>query len=599
MRAKKYIIKGMLLVSLLTAGTSCKKSFLEENNPSSQSTDQFFATRAGYENLVNGAYSTLRSIYNSKDYQNVTELGTDIVTQNFTGSLQPLNQYTITFDSNEGSISAYWRLLYAGLKNVNAVVDRGPSVTTIDKDPEGIDPAVVTQRVAEGKALRALYLFQIVRNWGKAPLIINETIVPSQEATLSEAPQFYTQILKDLTDAIAVLPARQTGANYGRMSASAAKHLRALVYLTRGYETYADANDFTNAYNDAVSVINTSGHALLPDFQQVHRQSNETNNEIIFSVGFSNAANNNTNNWPKWYLFPYREGWQGLSKSAIYSNDDVFGIPTKYLYLLYDWQKDRRAEVTFMSPVNGNPATSTDGKNNGKNWFQATSAVAGKYALGDTVIYFPVPTDPNYKQWTDADRAKVKYVVYNYPTGDPADVSGDDYYKVAFQTSNSNTRAWLPVWKFKDANTIYNESNAGSGTRDIYIFRLAETYLIAAEAAVKKGDNPNALFYLNKIRARAEKTAGSLVKSGTVTIDDILDERALELFGEAPRWNDLQRTKKLNERVLKYNWDATHITGGVSSQLTLASTKFYLRPLPLSWINSISNNSEITNNPGW
>lgn len=130
---------------------------------------------------------------------------------------------------------------------------------------------------------------------------------------------------------------------------------------------------------------------------------------------------------------------------------------------------------------------------------------------------------------------------------------------------------------------------------------MAETYLIAAEAYVKKGDNANALFYLNKVRQRAEKAPGSLVKSegSTVTIDDILDERAIELFGEAPRWNDLQRTGKLNERVLKYNWDVTHITGGIPAQLTEGSTQFYLRPVPLQWLNSLSNGQELGNNPGW
>jgi len=596
MKAKKYMIKGMLALSLLMGGVSCSDN-LEEINYSSQSAEQFFASKAGYENLINGCYAGLRTVFNTKDYQNITQMGTDIITQNYPGSINPLNQYTVTFDANQGSLLNQWNRLYAALKNVNAAIDRAPNVIT--EGPDGIAEETLSQRVAEAKALRALYLFEIVRNWGKGPLMLSEPMSPTTTAEIAEAPGFYNQIIKDLTEAIAVLPARQTGANYGRMSASAAKHLRALVYLTRGYETYAAADDFTNAYNDAVAVINTSGHALLSDFQQVHRQANEMNNEIVFSIGFSNATNNNVNEFPKWYLFPYREGWAGLSKSAIYSNDDVFGIPTKFLYLLFDWHKDRRAEVTFMSPVNGNPATSTDGTNRGKNWFQSTSPVAGRFALGDTVIYFPVPTESKYKSWTEAEKSKVKYAVYNYPTGDPMDMTDEDYYKNAYQTTNSTTRAWLPVWKFKDVNTIYNESGAASGTRDIYLYRLAETYLIAAEAAVKKGDNGNALLYLNKIRARAEKVPGSLVKTGSVTLDDILDERALELFGEVPRWNDLQRTRKLAERALKYNWDLTHINGGIQTQLTLGSTKFNLRPLPLSWLNSLSNQSEIENNPGW
>jgi len=423
---------------------------------------------------------------------------------------------------------------------------------------------------------------------------------------MSDGAAFYNQILKDLNDAIAILPWKQSGASYGRMNRAAAEHLRALVYLTRGYQSYGQSSDFTSAYNDATEVINTSGYALLSDYASVHRQTNETNNEILFSVGFSTTANNNTNSFPSWYLFPYREGYNGLAKNSLYGNDNVFGMPTKFAYLMFDWQKDRRAEVTYMSPVNGNPATSTDGKATGKNWFQAVIAasatVNGKSVpipIGDTALYFPVPTDPKYKQWSDADKNQVRYGVYNYPAGDVTDFSNDDYYKNGYQTTNSTTRTWLPVWKFKDANTVYNENGNASGTRDIYIYRLAETYLIAAEAAVKKGDNGNALIYLNKVKARAEKVPGSLQKSGTISLDDILDERALELFGEAPRWNDLQRTGKLNERVLKYNWDVTHITGGVQTQMAITSTKFYLRPLPVQWINSISNQADVKQNPGW
>ena len=68
--------------------------------------------------------------------------------------------------------------------------------------------------------------------------------------------------------------------------------------------------------------------------------------------------------------------------------------------------------------------------------------------------------------------------------GEETNWANDDYYKHAYQTTNSTSRTCLPIWKFKDGNAEYREDESGSGTRDIYLFRLAETCLIAAEAAV-------------------------------------------------------------------------------------------------------------------
>ena len=606
MRTNNILTKTCLAVSLFAvAGCS---SFLDEENIASQSAEQFYSTADGYETLITGAYSTLKSVYNTTNYFQLTQLGTDLGTQNDGTSTNVLNQYTVDYAIDNDAVYSQWKALYEALKNVNAAINRAGSVKTTDEDIfEGIDQDILVQRVAEAKFLRALYLFEIVKNWGKAPLILEEPTSPSTTAELNSGTDFYTQILADLQDVLdSSLPEKQPTSEYGRVSKAAAKHLRALVYLTRGYQDYADPNDFQNAYNDAVDVINNSGHQLLSDYAEVHRQSNEVNDEIIFPISFSTGTGWNTNIQTEFYLFVYREGWSDISFSSIYGNDYASVMPTKYAYTLFDWKNDRRTEVTFMSPLNGDPATSTDGTNRGKPWFEST--VGATVPVGEPVPIFPVPSQEDYKVYTEAEKdvetAAGRYV-YNYPQGSYSDAENDDYYKTGYQSLNGRSRAWLPVWKFKDANTRYNSSGTvENGTRDIYLFRLAETYLIAAEAAVNLGDNGQALYYMNEIRKRARAgIAGSALPdyTGTVTIDDVLDERALELFGEAPRWNDLTRTGKLAERVLEYNWDVTHITGGlIQTQLSESTNaKYSLRPIPVDWLNTLSNGQELSNNPGW
>ena len=593
------ITKGFVMALLCIVTFSCS-DFLDEKNYSSQTPADLFPTKDGYEALMNGAYSRLRSIYNSKDYLSLTWLGTDIITQNRYDQVTAMNQYTAQFDNSNGSVYNVWRSLYDGIKAVNAVVDRAPKAL--------IDDNLRNQRVAEAKFLRALFYFEIVRNWGDAPLMENEVAEPIYTAERTPASQIYEFILNDLSEAIRVLPTSQTGNELGRASASAAKHLRSLVYLTRGYQSYAQSSDFQNAYKDAVGLIEGDSeispyHKLLDDFGAVHRQSNETNEEIILSIQWgNNEASGRGNTLNKYFIFPYREGYTGGSKDNYYGNDDASFVPTKFAYMVFDWNKDNRAKVTFMSTYNANPQTSIDGREAGKNWMQATAAVTGTYAVGDATILFPTPA---YSATPPADKIKPTTVTKNYPTGDPTDFSptgeGNDYWMMGADHTSAVSRTFLPVWKFRDAGSYFLENGNSTGIRDTYFFRLAETYLIASEAALKNNDNANALKYLNKIRNRAEVETGDLqYPAGTnVNIDMILDERVLELFGESSRWNDLQRTGKLVERTRKYNWDISYSGGGATTLLTDGSTKFYLRPIPLTWLNSLRNGQEIQNNPGW
>ena len=134
------------------------------------------------------------------------------------------------------------------------------------------------------------------------------------------------------------------------------------------------------------------------------------------------------------------------------------------------------------------------------------------------------------------------------------------------------------------------------------MFRFAELYLIAAEAAIKGGGTPQqAADMINVLRARAARKmnqtpaeyAAALtaqqVTAGQMDIDFLLDERSRELFAEDTRWWDLSRTKKLVERVKLYN-DETK--GGVQDYNML-------RPIPQSQIDRVTEGPQYPQNPGY
>ena len=138
--------------------------------------------------------------------------------------------------------------------------------------------------------------------------------------------------------------------------------------------------------------------------------------------------------------------------------------------------------------------------------------------------------------------------------------------------------------------------------RPYILFRLAEVYLVAAEAALKGGaTTQDAADMINVLRARAARKdnqtpaeyAAALVAqtitAAQVTLDFILDERSRELYAEDCRWWDLSRTKTLVARVQQYNAEAA---AGVQPFNML-------RPIPQSQIDLVTEGPPYPQNPGY
>ncbi len=129
---------------------------------------------------------------------------------------------------------------------------------------------------------------------------------------------------------------------------------------------------------------------------------------------------------------------------------------------------------------------------------------------------------------------------------------------------------------------------------NVMIMRMAEVYLIAAEAAlhVNSGDGATAAGYLNVLRKRACRNAADFntttgMQLTTATMDDVFDEYARELCGEFNRWAILKRNKAFETRLQKYN---------ATAYANFDPTKHYKRPIPYSFLNQINNADEFGTN---
>lgn len=122
---------------------------------------------------------------------------------------------------------------------------------------------------------------------------------------------------------------------------------------------------------------------------------------------------------------------------------------------------------------------------------------------------------------------------------------------------------------------------------DYPIMRMAEMYLIAAEANVMLGDGGKAAEHLNVLRERAvrEGYTGSW-RLASATMDDVFDEYARELCGEFQRWPLLQRHNAFKERLAKYNPRAAK-----------SYTDHHIwRPISQQFLNTIDNKEEYGDN---
>ncbi|AKD54462.1 RagB/SusD family nutrient uptake outer membrane protein [Spirosoma radiotolerans] len=540
----------LALTALLLSGQACK-NVLDETVISAIGND-YINTPKGFEDAAKAAYSSMRTFYGSERGLTMTEYGTDLYTTGADGSYKGFHYYDTQMNSFVDIIQQVWEELYRGINTCNAVIERAPAATVSD--------ATKKLRVAEMKFLRAHYYFILVQQWGGVDLRLTETVLPTKKTSRATEADVYKAITADLEAAIPDLPttkaSAQSASDYGRATKSAAEHLLARVYLTKATSSAKAADDYAKAATYAQNVITNYGYKLLPDFASVFAQgSGEINDEVIFAVQYTsdpltniNSANTNNGEGNKLHLyFGMQYDVQPGMKRDI-ANDRPFKRLRPTVYMLETVFKDRVNDSRYKKTYKDTWLSNNPGTDLNTSFDNSKAKMTLK--AGDTAIYIPGV------EWTLAQRAAKPYQVL---------------------VPSAYTAALFPtLQKFLDPNRPDLTYEAGS--RDYLAFRLAETYLILAEAQFKQGKMAEAVDAINMVRRRAAwpgKATAMEITPAQLDMEMIMQERARELAGEQTRWMDLKRWGNLVQRVKLYNPDAS------------ANIKEYhnLRPIPQTQID--------------
>lgn len=563
--------KSILLVAslMLFLGSGCD-SFLDETNYSDVTSEGgYYDTEEGLNAIVNACYTPLRFWAGKEDAIGLSETGTDIIAAASGCVDNNMAAYTQSLDGTNSACTFYFDRFYAAINWCNTAIYHAETVPNPSKDETLA--TTLNKREAEARVLRAFYYWILTETFGDTYYID----VPSSSIVMNpvktSVSDIYQHMFSDLDWAITSKLSTQQN-DGGRVTVWTAKALKARLLLTRANVT-KDAKMYEQAYNLAKDVIDNGPFELAKDFASIWDMKNSdgnSNNEVIWYVDYSTnqlynselddkpVIRNGGNNAHLLFCMKY-DDQPGMTRSIEYGRPFNRYMPTRYLIDLFDEERDQRYGGSFRHL-----------------WIMNNEKGKGKYtAMADTAIYIIK------REATAAQRA---WAENRYQLFDRNDIYNAD-------GSTKNMKQSLELCKFADPARASKDEDRS--TRDGFMIRIAEMYLIVAEAGAQT-DKSDALDYMNKLRmtrAVAGYEEDMCVNLSQIQdIDFILDERARELAGEQLRWFDLKRFGKEQfvKRIKKCNPNAANV-----------DEHHWVRPFPQTFLDAIENKTEFTQNTGY
>ncbi|MBN1950015.1 MAG: RagB/SusD family nutrient uptake outer membrane protein [Bacteroidales bacterium] len=573
-KINNYIGLSVAFTILLFA--SCSEDFLNIKPIGKVNELSFFSDTANMDIAISGVYNAFQYKENLDLYDEYrmwlgsiasdeAECGGD----NPTAWAEGYSYDDLSYSSSATVLKALYGAMFAGISRATQVIEQLPEAKLI----EGTDTTKINKRLGEAHFLRAAYYFVLTRTYGGVP-VVDHILLASEYNTIPRGTikEVYTLMEEDLLKAIEYLPKEsQWGAkDKGRATQGAAQALLAKMYVYESsYYAYYGTGDarmgavqdrWSEALDLCEQVISSGEYDLLGasgetyetfwslssnGFRYLFSVEGNNNKESIFAIQHTyDQIGYNMNRGTALNMF--------VGTRSVYLDDEQtqlssegshtwgFWVPTHKLYDMYH-PEDVRRKVTIG-----------EGPNNATGY------------SGDSIYCKP---DEFPEGW---------YVIV--PTRYPATGLESFKYEIGPHLSSLQGLDWQ------------------GNPQNQYYLRYADVILLAAEAAMMTNDQAKALSYFNMIRSRARNCGNGINPedlTGTVSKQDIMDERLREFAIEGERFFDLVRWHEaynvINGTRMEW-WDESY------NDLIYEEPKHDFFPLPST---EVSKNSVLKQYAGW
>ncbi len=555
---KKYLMY-IIIISLFS---SCTEDFFEDKGKKGEiNTETFYSSEEGLNQAAVAIYQPLARVFRMDNanmiYESIASDDAEAGGENRTDQPDIQDIDKLTHNSANLFLKTLWAYNYKGIYYANLVIKHGKQyIETHVSDNES--PAY--KYLGEAYFLRGLYYFRLNKYFGGVPLLNEgylDNIDQYYEVERSSIAETFDHLISDLHEAAELLPykADVTADNLGRATKESAWGFLCKAYL------------FESSY-----AKNYKGDKRFEGCEQHYDSAAFFAEKVIAS--------------PSTYL----EGLKGETYTTKYNPDG--GTPGfKYIFTIEGENSGESVfEVQHFYDTEWNWLTS---KGNSLNVFSTVRRYEDENgnSIGLGGWGFNCPTRDLYNEFETGD-PRLKYTIGQ--PGDSIYISlNNETVQVPMNFNLSPTG--MSCRKYEVHPFYYwgkTQPHENDGPTNNKMLRMADIYLMAAEAYLEAGNNTKALEYVNRVRKRARNSGNTGVPEdlSSISFSDIIHERRVELALEYGRFQDLVRWKLAEDKL-----DGTRRASGETISFTAGKHEFF----PIHNDNILSSNGKIKQNFGY